>query len=139
MKPQEVNSFVQNRYVEELHLNDPDNNSTSSELLLERSFAEERDPGSTKREPPSSIEETHANQVKIQTNSVYCTEEAIPIEDRKWNGNNSEDILLKPKSQKLVMRLVRHYGHPERETGGAVHWKPMGPKLRKKRFRKLED
>ena len=29
------------------------------------------------------------------------------------------------------MRLVRHYDQHERETDGAVHWKLMGPKLRK--------
>ena len=29
------------------------------------------------------------------------------------------------------MRLVRHFDPHERETGGAVHWKSMGPKLRK--------
>ena len=32
---------------------------------------------------------------------------------------------------KLVMRLVRRYDQDERETDGAVHWKSMGPKLRK--------
>ena len=31
---------------------------------------------------------------------------------------------------KLVMRLVLHYDHDEREPYGAVHWKSMGPKLR---------
>ena len=99
------------RYVEELHLNDPDHNPTSSELLLERSVAKEREPGSTKMEPSSSIEETHAKQLKIQTNPVCnCSEEFLPIEERKWHdipacqqlrGNTFE-----AEVSKLVMRLV---------------------------------
>ena len=56
-----------NRHVEELHLNDPDHNPTSSELLehieLERCVAKEREPGSTKMVPSWCIEETHAKQV----------------------------------------------------------------------------
>ena len=32
---------------------------------------------------------------------------------------------------KLVMRLVRHFDQKDRGTDGAVHWKSMGPKLRK--------
>ena len=46
----------------------------------------------------------------------------------------SKETLLKPKSQKMVMRLVRRCDQDERETDGAVHWismGPMGPKLRK--------
>ena len=56
----------ENHYVEELHLNDPDHNPTSSDMLqhtgLETSFAKEREPGSTKVQPPWSIEETHVKQ-----------------------------------------------------------------------------
>ena len=75
-----------NRYVEELHLNDPDHNPTSFELLLERSVAKERESGSTKMQQPSSIEETHAKQLKIQTNQVYnYSEEVILVGERKWN------------------------------------------------------
>ena len=74
------------RYVEELHRTDPDHNPTSSELQLERSVANETEPGSAKMEPSSSIEETHAKQFEIQTNPVYnYSEEVIPIEERKWN------------------------------------------------------
>ena len=44
---------------------------------------------------------------------------------------------------KLVMRMERHYDQDERETDGVVHWKSMGPKLRKAfkkvRGRKLSD
>ena len=50
--------------MEELHINDSDHNPTISELLLEKSFAKERELGSTKMEPPTSIEETHAKQLK---------------------------------------------------------------------------
>ena len=54
-----------NRYVEELHLKDPNHNPTSSELLLERSVAKESEPCSTEMEQ-SGIEETHAKQFEIQ-------------------------------------------------------------------------
>ena len=75
-----------NRYVENLHLNDPDHNPTSSDLLLERSATKEREPGSAEMEPSTSIEETHAKQFEIQTTPVYnYSEEVIPIEERKWN------------------------------------------------------
>ena len=79
-----------NRYVEELHLNDPDHNPTSSELLvhigLERSVAKKREPGSTKMEPSWCIEETHAKQLKIQTNPVYkYSDGGFSIEERNWN------------------------------------------------------
>ena len=74
-----------NRYVEEFHLNDPDHNPTSSELLLERSVAKESEPCSTEIEQ-SSIKETHATQFEIQTNPMYnYSEEVIPIGERKWN------------------------------------------------------
>ena len=92
-----------NRHVEELHLNDPDHNPTSSGLLLERSVAKESEPCSAKMEQ-SSIEETHAKQFEIQTNPVYnYSEEVIPVEERKWNDilayKHFRGILLKPKSQ----------------------------------------
>ena len=63
----------------ELHLNDPDHNPTSSELLLERSVAKGSEPCCTKMEQ-SSIEESHAKQFEIQTNPVYIhSEEPILI------------------------------------------------------------
>ena len=76
--------------MEELHLNDPDHNPTSSELLehigLERSVAKEIESGSAKVEPSWSIEATHTKQFEILTNPVYnYSEEVIPIEQRKWN------------------------------------------------------
>ena len=78
-----------NRYVEELNLNVPDHSPASSDWLLERSVAKEREPGSTKMEQSSSIEETHAKQFKIQTSPVCnYSEEVIPIEERKWNDNS---------------------------------------------------
>ena len=125
-----------NRFVEELHLNDPDHNPTSSDLLLERSVAKERELGSTKMEPSSSTEETHAKQLKIQTNPVYThSEEVILVEERRWT-----DILacqqfrghtVEAEVSKLVMRLVRRYDQHERGTDGAIHWKSMGPKPRR--------
>ena len=72
--------------MQESRLNDPDHNPASSELLLERSVANERELGSIKMEPSSSLEETHVKQLKIQTKPVYnCSEEGILIEERKWN------------------------------------------------------
>ena len=44
-------------------------------------------------------------------------------------ANLSKEILFQPKSQKLVMKLVRHYDQHDRETDGAVHLNSMGPKL----------
>ena len=52
--------------MEELHLDDPDHNPTSSELLehteLERSVAKKKEPGGAKIGPSWSIEETRAKQ-----------------------------------------------------------------------------
>ena len=45
----------ENRHVYDAHLNDPDNNPRSSDLLLESSVAKEREFGSAKMEPSSSI------------------------------------------------------------------------------------
>ena len=95
------------RYVE-LHLNDPDHNPTCSELLepkgLERPVARGRELGSTKMELSRCIGETHAKQLRIQTNPVdNHSEEVILTEEGKWDDilachvNTSEDILLKPK------------------------------------------
>ena len=110
-----VISRGKNRYVEELHLNDPDNNPTSFELLLERSVAKERESCSTKMQQPSSIEETHAKQLKIQTNPVYnYSEEGIPVGERKWNDISAcqqfRGILSKPKSQEDDQRWIRRSG-----------------------------
>ena len=124
-----------NRNVEELHLNDPDHNPTSSELLLERSVAKESEPCSTKMEQSSS-EETHAKQFEIQTNPVYnYSEEVIPVEERKWHDIPTYQFFkghtFEAEVSKLVMRLVRLYDQDERETDGAVHWNSMCPTLRK--------
>ena len=73
-----------NRHVDELHLRDPGHNPTSSELLLERCIAKENELCSTELEQ-SRIEETHATQFEIPTNSVYYSKEAILVEERKWN------------------------------------------------------
>ena len=124
-----------NRYVDELHLNDPDHNPTSSELLLERSVAKESEPCSTEMEQ-STIEDTHAKQCEIQTNPLYnYSEEVIPVEERKWNdipaNKHFRGNTFEAEVSKLVMRLVRRYDQDERETDGAAHWNSMGPKLRK--------
>ena len=117
----------------------PDHNPAISELLehtgLERSVAKKREPGSTKMEVSWSSEETHAKQLKIQTNPVNNQSgEVIPSEEKKWNDISAcqysqRKKLLKAEVSKLVMRLVRHYDHNERETDGAVHWNSTGPKL----------
>ena len=120
--------------MEEVHLKDPGDNPTSSELLLERSVAEEGGPCSTQMEQ-SSIEETHATQFEIQTNPVYHSKEVIPVEEGKWNDvlayKKFKGNTLQAEITKLVMRLARRYGQDERETDGAVHWNSMGPKLRR--------
>ena len=52
--------------------------------MLERSVAKGRELGSTKMEPSRRIEETHAKQLKIQTNPVYkYSEGVILIAERK--------------------------------------------------------
>ena len=123
-----------NRYVDELHPKDSGHNPTISELLLERSVARDSKPCSTEMEQ-SCIEETPPSQFEIPTNPVYYSKEVVPVGERKW-----EDILacesykgdsLSAEISKLVMRLVPRYDQDERETDGAVHWKSMGPKLRR--------
>ena len=104
------------RSVDELHFRDPGHNPTNSELLLERSIANESEPCSTELEQ-SRIEETHATQFEIPTNPVYYAKEVVPFGERKWS--------------KLVVRVVRRYDQDERETHGAVHWNSVVPKLRK--------
>ena len=96
----------------------------------------EREPGSTKMEPSTSIEETHAKLLKNQTNPMYnCSESVIPVEERKWNDIPANQYLrghtFEAEVSKLVMALARHYDQNERETDGSIHWKSMGPKLRK--------
>ena len=76
--------------MEESRLTDLDHNPASSDLLerkgVETSIAKKREPGSTKMEPPRSIEEPHAKQLKIQTTTVYnYSAEVISIDERKWN------------------------------------------------------
>ena len=83
--------------------------SANSELLehtgLERSVAKERELGSTKMDVSWRIEETHAKQLKIQTNPVYNNSERSCFLLKKGSGMTflpikiSEEILLKPKSQ----------------------------------------
>ena len=123
--------------MEELHLNDPDHDPTKSELLehigLGRSVAKERERGSTEMEPSWSIEQTHAKQLKIQTNPVYkYSEEFVPIEEKKWNDiptcRHFRGHTFEAEVSKLVRRLVRHCDQHERETDGAVNWKSMCPK-----------
>ena len=107
-----------NSNVDELPLNDPGHNPTSSGLLLERLVAKESEPCSTEMEQ-SSIEETRAKQLKIQTNPVNNhSEDIIPIEERKWNDISAYDHFkgntLETEVSKLVMRLVRRYDRDER-------------------------
>ena len=129
-----------NRYVDELHLNDPDHHPTISKLRLERFTAKESELCSTEMEQ-SHIGETHATQFEIPTNLVYnCSEKYSNwTKDVEWHfilacqqfrRNTFEAEVLN-----LVMRLVRRDDQHERETGSAVHWKWMGPKLRRA-FRK---
>ena len=109
-----------NRYVEVLHLNDPDLNPTSSELLLERYVAKEREPGSTKIEPSTSIEETHTKLLKNQTNPVCnCSESVIPVEERKWN-----DI--------LACQYLRGHTFEAEVSSWTWHWHVIMIKMKEK-------
>ena len=108
-QPQKIEHFgwsyaeAKNRYVDELHLSDPDHNPTSSKLLLERSVAKESELCSAGVEQ-SSIEETHAKQFEFRR--IWCTiiQKKLFLL-KKGSGmscflaNISEDILLKPNSQ----------------------------------------
>ena len=92
--------------MEELHLNGPGHNATSSELLLERSLAKERELGSAKMEPSTSIEGTPAKQFEnSDESSVQSFKRSYLFVLKEGSGmtfllvNISEDILLKPKSQ----------------------------------------
>ena len=68
------------RRVTELRLRDPGHKPTRTESPLERPVAKEREPGSEKMEPSSSIKETHATQFEIPTNSVSkYSDEVIPL------------------------------------------------------------
>ena len=70
--------------MEELHLNDPDRNPTSSEYFLDRLVAKERIWFDT----DGAIIEHRGNSreaVKIQTNPVHNYSEVILIDERKWN------------------------------------------------------
>ena len=132
----------------ELHLRDPGDNPTSTELLLERSIAKESEPFSTEMEQ-SRTEETHATQFEIPTNPVYYSKEVIPVGERKRNDIPTFKCFkgdsLKAEISKLVMRLVRHYDQDERETDADVHWNSMVPKLQEvfqksgRRFRRRAE
>ena len=121
-------------HVEELRLNDPDHNPTSSELLLERYVAKESEPCSTELEQ-SRIRETHATQFEIPTNPVYCSKEVILVGKGKWNNipayKHFRGRTFEAEVSNLVIRLLRRSDQNERETDGAVHWNSMGPKLRR--------
>ena len=121
--------------MNELHLNDPDHNPTSSELLLERSVAKESEPCSTKMEQ-SSIEENSCEAVRNSDESsvqLITQKKVFPLEGRKWNDipayKHFRGNTFEAEVSILVMRLVCRYDQDERETDGAVHWNSMGPKL----------
>ena len=96
-----------NRLEDEVHLNDPDHNPTISKLLLERFLARESEPCSTEmeteRSSPISVKHIRCSS---KFRRVWCTtvQKNIATEPRMWNDisfllvNNSEEILLKPKS-----------------------------------------
>ena len=95
-----------------------------SNIGLARSIAKKREPGSTKMEVSWSSEETHAKQLKIQTNPVNDhSEEIFPSKERKWNDISASQYFkrntFEVEVSKLVMRLVRRYDQNERETDGS--------------------
>ena len=63
------------------------------------------------------------------------SEEVIPVEERKWNDilacQHFRGHTFEAEVSKLLVRLVRHCDQDEREADGTVHWKSIGPKLRK--------
>ena len=99
-----------------------------------RLVAMKREPCSRKMEVSWSSDETHENQLKIQSNPVNDhSEESMSSEERKWDYIPAERNFknyFEAEVSKLIMRLVRHYDQDVRETDGAVHWKSMCPKLR---------
>ena len=83
-------------------------------------MAKKREPGSTKMEVSS--EETHAKQLKIQTNPVNRhSEEVIPVGERKWNDVSahqySKGHTFEAEVSKLVMRLLRHEDQKRKRNG----------------------
>ena len=83
-----VISTGNNRYVEELRLNDPDLNPRSSESVthigMERPIAMKREPSPANMEMSWSAELTRASQRKIQSNPVNDhSEESVLIEEEE--------------------------------------------------------
>ena len=73
-----------NGNVEEGRPNDPDHNPTSSELLLERSVARERE--LERKSHPGTSRKLMQSSWKVRW--IQCTnysEQVLPIEERKWN------------------------------------------------------
>ena len=94
-----------NCYVEELHLNDPDHNPKSSELLLERSVAKEKRTQFNKNggiiehggNSCETVENSDESNVQLFRRKLFLLKKGsgmtfLPV-------NISEDILLKPESQ----------------------------------------
>ena len=101
-----------NRFVDELHIPDPRNNLTSSELLSEQAVANEGEPCSTEMKQ-SSIEETRADSVKTLYGPVCFTKRIVPMKEKKWKSipayPSFQGRPLSTAISKLVMRLVRRY------------------------------
>ena len=123
-----------NGNVEELHLNDPDHNPTSSELLLERSVARERE--LERKSHPGASRKLMRSSWKVRwIQCANCSEQVLPIEERKWNDipacRQFRGHTFEAEVSKLATRLGRRYDQDEKETDGAVQWNSMGPKLQK--------
>ena len=106
--------------MEELRYNDPDYSPEFFELATCR-----------------STEETHVKQPTTHSRFQYNpSEDFIPITERKWIDTTANEYCkkctLETSISKLVIKLVGHVDLQERESDGAVNWKTMGPKLRRK-------
>ena len=72
------------RYVDELHIPNPEYNLASSELLTQRSIAEGAPCYIQLKQ--SSIEETRAEPSKNPTDSLCHTKSIIPLKEKKWKS-----------------------------------------------------
>ena len=101
-----------NRFVDDLHIPDPRNNPTSSELLSEQAIAKESEPCSTEMKQ-CIIEETRADSVNNLSDPVSFTKGILSMKEKKWKSIPAYPSFkgrpLSTAISKLVMRFVRFY------------------------------
>ena len=105
-----------NRFVNELHIPDPEHNLASSELLTEQLLAEEDEPWFTEMKQ-SCTEETRAKRVRNIPDPVCHKKSIIPAKERKWKKYSCLSIVPRNNAlNKLVMIFVRNCDQDERDT-----------------------